>query len=113
MTRFTPTPTPHTGDENPGGTIRQDRGFGLGESAIFPTGKVRLGNVRSLQPASPMGEAGRNVGKRTNFKAGGPFSASRSFRSVIGKGTLRGAMFAQAGGLAARHPTTLAWRLPK
>ena len=51
-----------------------------------------------------MGEAGRNVGKRTNYKAGGPFSASRSFSSVIGKVTLRGAMFAQAGGPGGASP---------
>ncbi len=98
MMRFTSTPTPHTGDENPGGTIRQDRGFGSGGSGIFPSGDVRPGNVRSQQSASPMGEAGRDVGKSRNQKAGGPFPASRSFNSVIGKGTLRGAMFAQAGG---------------
>jgi hypothetical protein len=45
-----------------------------------------------------MGETGRNVGKSANLKAGGPFSPSHSFSSVIGKGTLRGAMFARAGG---------------
>ncbi len=55
-----------------------------------------------------MGEAGRNVGTSANLKAGGPFSAGHSFSSVIGKGALREAMFAQAGGLVACHPTTLA-----
>lgn len=104
MTRFTPTPTPHTGDENPGGTIRQGEGFGLGEFAIFPAGNVRSGNVKSLQPAHPMGEAGRNVGNFANPKAGGPFSPSHSFSSVIGKGALRGATFAQAGGPVGASP---------
>jgi hypothetical protein len=98
MTRFTPTPTPHTGDENPGGTICQSEGFGLGEFAIFPTGSVRWRNLVSLQPAHPMGEAERNFGESSNYEAGGPFSTDPSSSSVIGKGILRGATFAQAGG---------------
>lgn len=98
MTRFTPPPTPKTGDENPGGMICQDQGFGSGESAIFPSGNVRQGDMKSQQPARTMGETGRNVGKSANHKAGGPFSTSHTFGSVIGKGALRGAMPAQAGG---------------
>ena len=104
MTRFTPTPSPHTGDENPGGTIRQDQGSGLGGFAIFPTGDVRLGNVKSQQTARPMGEAGRNVGKIADSKVGGPFPPSHTFGSVIGKGILRGATFARAGGPGGASP---------
>ena len=51
-----------------------------------------------------MGEAGRNVGKIANFKAGGPFSPSHAFGSVIGKGTLRGATIARAGGPGGTSP---------
>jgi hypothetical protein len=78
--------------------IRQDQGFGSGESAIVPTGAVRQEDMKSQQPARTMGETGRNVGKSANHKAGGPFSPSHAFGSVIGKGALRGTMSAQAGG---------------
>jgi hypothetical protein len=78
--------------------IRRGDGFGLRESAIFPSGNVRQGGMKSQQPARTMGETGRNVGKSANRKAGGPFSPSHAFGSVIGKGALRGAMSAQAGG---------------
>jgi hypothetical protein len=95
MTNFTPTSTPQTGDENPGGTIRQGRGFGLSESAVFPTGDA--GRVKYQQPARTMGEAGRNDSTRA-VKAGGPCSASHSFSSVIGKGALRIVIRCRAGG---------------
>jgi hypothetical protein len=77
--------------------IRQGQGRGLGGFAIFPAGDVRQGTMNP-QPARPMGETGRNVGSGANLKAGGPFSPSHTFSSVIGKGALRGTMFAQAGG---------------
>ena len=54
-----------------------------------------------------MGEAERNVGKSANIEAGGPRSPRHSFGSVIGKGILRGATFAQAGGPVGASPRTL------
>lgn len=89
MTKSPSTPTPCTGDENPGGMIRQGRGFGLGGFAIFPTGTVRRG-MKSQQTAHTMGETGRNVGHTAKHEAGGPFSPDHAFNSVIVGGALRG-----------------------
>lgn len=98
MTSFTPTPTPQTGDENPGGTIRQGQGFGLGEFAFFPTGDAGRIQVKNQQPARKMGEAGRNDGTSASIEVGGPRSPSHSFSSVIGKGAMWIAMRRRAGG---------------
>ena len=98
MTSFTTTPTPHAGDENPGGTIRQGDGFGSNGFAILPTGDVREVMMISLETARTMGEAGRNIGKDVIFKAGGPCSLRQSFGSVIVKGILWGTTLTQAGG---------------
>lgn len=99
MTSFTPTPTPQTGAENPGGTIRQGQGFGLSEFAFFPTGNAGRIHVKYQQPARTMGEAGRNDSSRANIKVGGPCSPRHSFSSVIGKGALRAERHRRAGGL--------------
>lgn len=98
MMSFTSTPTLHTGDENPGGTIRQGEGFGSGEFTFIPAGDVRMGSMRSLQFARAMGKTDRDVGRKAIFEAGGPRPLRRPFGSVIAKGALRGATFAQAGG---------------
>jgi hypothetical protein len=99
MTRSPSTPTPHTGDENPGGMIRQGQGRGLGGFAIIPTGTVRRGGMKSQQSTHTMGETGWSVGRAANHKAGGPFSRDLASNSVIVGGALRGAEFvAQAGG---------------
>jgi hypothetical protein len=107
MMSFTPTPTQHTGDENPGGTIRQGEGFGLGKLDFSPFGNVRRRSSKYQQAARTMGEAGRNVGKSAKIKAGGPCLLSRPFGSVIVKGALRGATFVQAGGPADGSTRTL------
>lgn len=107
MMSFTSTPTLHTGDENPGGSIRQGEGFGSSEFAFNPAGEVRSERMRFLQLARTMGEAERNVGKSANIEAGGPRLPRRPFGSVIVKGALRGATFAQAGGPVGASPRTL------
>ena len=113
MTSFTPTPTPQTGDENPGGTIRQGPGFELGEFAFFPTGNAGRVHVKYQAPARMMGEAGRNDGTSAMIKVGGPCAPSHSFSSVIGKSALRLVTSAGPGGPAARHPAHFSWRLTK
>ncbi len=92
------TPTPHTGDDNRVGPIRQGEGFGLGEFAFVPAGIDRLESMRSQLPARTMGDTGPNVGSSANIEAGGPRSPRRPFSSVIVKGALRGAVLAQAVG---------------
>lgn len=104
---FTPTPTLHTGDENPGGTIRQGEGFGLSEFAFSPAGNARSESMISLQLARTMGETEWNVGNSANIEAGGPCSPRRPFGSVIVKGAPRGATFVQAGGPVGASPRTL------
>jgi len=116
MTSFTPTPTPQTGDENPGGTIRQGQGFGLGEFAFFLTGNAGRIHVKYQQPACTMGEAGRNDSTGKTIEVGGPRSPRHSFSSVIGKGALRAATQRRSdgpGGPAARHPANFSWHLTK
>ena len=81
-------------------------GFGLGGFAFIPAGLGRPENMRSQQMARTMGEAERNVGKSANVKAGGPLSLRHPFGSAIGKGALRGATFAQAGGPVGASPRT-------
>jgi hypothetical protein len=90
MTKSPSTPTPCTGDENPGGTNRHGRGFGLSGFATFSAGMVRRGIMRSQHTAHTMGETGRNVGHTAKHEAGGPFSPSHAFNSVIVGGALRG-----------------------
>ncbi len=87
MTRFTPTRTPHTGDENPGGTIRRDGGFGWKTLVI---GFQRV--TRS------MGEAWRKSGQRAENEAGGLRPSSRFDRHAVRTGIMRGTRSAQAGG---------------
>lgn len=95
---FTSTPTLHTGDENPGGKIRQGEGFGLGRLHFTPSGNIRRRNAKYQQATRTMGEAEWNVSKSVNIKAGGPCLLRRPFSSVIVKGALRRATFVQAGG---------------
>lgn len=104
MTSFTPTPTPQTGDENPGGTIRQGQGLGLSEFAFFPTGNAGRIHVKYQQPARTMGEAGRNDGASAKIEVGGPRSRSHSFGSVIGKGRTAVSDVRRAGGPGGASP---------
>lgn len=104
MTSFTPTPTPQTGAENPGGTIRQGQGFGLSEFAFIPTGDAGRIHVKYQQPARTMGEAGRNDGTRAKIKVGGPCSPRHSFSSVIGKGREAVSDVRRAGGPGGASP---------
>lgn len=98
MMSFTTPPTPHTCDENPGGMIRQDGGFGSNGFVILPTGDVRKETNISRETACAMGEAGRNIGEKTNIEVGGPCSLRQSFSSVIAKGIPWGTTHARAGG---------------
>lgn len=104
MTSFMTTPTPHTGDENPGGTIRQGEGFGFSELAFDPTGDVREECMISLKSARTMGETVLNNDKSENLEAGGPCSPNPLLSSVIAKGIQWGATPRQAGGPVSLSP---------
>ena len=98
MMSFTPIGTLNAGDENPGGTIRQGEGFGLSG--------FKVSHTHIEQAARTMGEAKWSLGQRAMSEVGGLHSHRQTSSFVIGKGTLRGTSFAQAGGPGSASPRT-------
>ena len=91
MTSFSPTRTPHTGDENPGGSIRHTGGFG----------QVELVSL-SLTAARSMGEVWRHS-DNVRSEAGGPRPCHRRSHLAVVSGSLRKSRFVRPGGASAAY----------
>ena len=89
MTSFTPTRTPHTGDENPGGSIRHIGGFGSVEFVSL-----------SLTAARSMGEAWRQS-DNARTEVGGPRPCHRRSHLAIVSSKLRRTRSVRPGGASA------------
>lgn len=91
MTSFTPTRTPHTGDENPGGSIRHTGGFGTVDFVSL-----------SLTATRPMGEAWR-FSDNERIEAGGPRPCHRRSHLAVESSSKRKTRSVRPGGAVAAY----------